>query len=241
MDAFQLHSGIPSLSPINSEDVFVFFSVMGESLQRYNAQQVLGRSELDRLTLYRTLGKRNEFLFGRLFMRKILGKMINKSPREVSILINENKRPYLQEENLQFNLSHSFGGFALIVSPDYAVGVDIEYRKRKISLEDGSHVFMPEEKASMKAKDATAAKEEFLLRWTLKEAIYKAANVGTQLLFNEFELGFDPPKVYSHSDHLDDYGWELGHAFPHSDYILAFAVKNSGSPPLRFHFHQIIL
>lgn len=241
MEAFQLHNGIPPLTVREPEDVFIFFSLMGESLQHYNSQTLLDAAELERLSMYRTSGKRNEFLFGRLFMRKLLGEMIRLSPEEVPILIDEHKRPYLKDHPLQFNLSHSFGGFALILSSTYKVGIDVEYRKRDIQLEDGRHVFMPIEKSSMAAKAEEPAKDEFLHRWTMKEAIYKAANVGTQLLFNEFALELEPLQVRSHSGFLDDKGWGLGHAYPHPDYILAFAVQKPTPSPLRFHFHQILL
>ena len=240
MHAFQLHSGIPSLGSQKPEDVYIFFSLMEDTLQRYNPQQLLDSAEEERLQMYRTEGKRNEFLFGRFFVKKLLGEILAMPAEEVSFGINEHRRPYLPAQELQFNLSHSFGGFALIISPQLPVGVDIEYRKRNISLEDGRHVFMPAEKDSMAEKEEEAAKDEFLHRWTAKEAIYKAADEGTQLLFNEFELSFDPLEVHSHSPQLKKEGWELGHAYPHPDYLLAFAVQNPEAIPLNFYFHQIL-
>ncbi|MEM8888215.1 MAG: 4'-phosphopantetheinyl transferase superfamily protein [Bacteroidota bacterium] len=240
MDAFQLHSGIPSLGPQEPEDVYIFFSLMEDALQRYNPQQLLDSAEEERFNKYRTEGKRNEFLFGRMFMKKLLGEILALPAAEVSLGINEHRRPYLPGQKLQFNLSHSFGGFALIVSSQLPVGVDIEYRKRNISLEDANHVFMPAEKISMAKKEDEAAKNEFLHRWTAKEAIYKAADVGTQLLFNEFELSFDPLQLHSHSSHLPEEAWELRHAYPHPDYLLAFAVQNPAATPLNFYFHQIL-
>ncbi|MDW3649151.1 MAG: 4'-phosphopantetheinyl transferase superfamily protein [Bacteroidia bacterium] len=241
MDGFQLHSGIPHLDPLVPGEVHIFFSLMGESLQRNNSQLLLSQDEKERLKMYRTNGKRNEFLFGRLLMRKLLGEMMDVSPKTVPIAINEHRRPYLKGHQLHFNLSHSFGGFAFIASVAHEVGIDIEYRKRSISLEDGRHVFMPAEKSSMAAKEAAVAKDEFLHRWTLKEAIYKSANVGPQLLFNEFELKLSPLSLHSHSLLLEEEGWELGHAYPHPDYLLAFAFQNPAATPLSIHFHQILL
>jgi len=240
MNAFQLHSGIPSLGSPEPEDVYIFFSLMEDTLQRYNPQQLLDSAEEERFNKYRTEGKRNEFLFGRMFMKNLLGEILAMPADEVSFGINEHRRPYLPGQKLQFNLSHSFGGFALIISSQFQVGVDIEFRKRNISLEDGRHVFMPTEKISMAEKEDEAAKNEFLHRWTAKEAIYKAADEGTQLLFNEFELSFDPLEVHSHSQHLKQEVWELGHAYPHPDYLLAFAVQNPKRTPLNFYFHQIL-
>jgi len=235
----QMHA-IQNLSQwdLPDQEVHIWYAQMPESLAVSSLISLLSQAEKDRYDAYKSPAKQAEFLFGRFFLKQMLAAYLHKPASEIQVEINQYKRPYLPDQELQFNLSHSFGAFALIISKKYSVGIDVEYCLRKLSIEDGRHVFMPEEIQSMKAKDPKAAKQEFLERWTLKEAIYKAADKGTALLFNEFSVDLQTLSVFSKSPLLSTIHRKLGVSPILGDYLLAYAIENPEKDALRIQQFQ---
>ncbi|MEM6806830.1 MAG: 4'-phosphopantetheinyl transferase superfamily protein [Bacteroidota bacterium] len=236
----QVHINRKTKWPLHEQEVHIFFSLLPEKIIEKKYLAYLDNSEKRRLEAYKTPGKRSEFLYGRYLMKHLISKYLQLPIEDIQLRIDSFKRPYLSKDELQFNLSHSFGGFAFILSKSFKVGIDVEYKKRKLSLEDGKHVFMKGEKASLGEKGPRAAKTEFLKRWTLKEAIYKAAEQGPKLLFNRFEISFNPLRLRSHSKYLSSSGWDLGQISPHIDYQLAFAIDNPEELEINYTYYQIL-
>lgn len=238
----QVHINRKKKWPLHEQEVHIFFSLIPDPDKTEEKKYLtyLDAAEKKRLQSYKTEGKRREFLYGRYLMKNLISKYLQNSAKEVQLKIDSFKRPYLSNAELEFNLSHSFGGFAFILSKSFKVGIDVEYKKRKLSLEDGKHVFMKGEKASLGEKGPRAAKMEFLKRWTLKEAIYKAAEQGPKLLFNRFEISFNPLRLRSHSKYLTSSGWDLGQVSPHADYQLAFAIDNPEELAISYTYYQIL-
>ena len=161
---------IHELTPRTLEDgeIHIWQARAPENLKPEAGLSVLDDQEIERYFAYKAPGKQAEFLFGRYFLKHVLASYLKQKPSDVRLAINEHKRPYLAAGELQVNLTHSFGGFALIISKKLKVGIDLEFLNRKISIEDGRHVFMPEELHAMKQKTPAAAKQEFLQRWDPK-------------------------------------------------------------------------
>lgn len=224
-----------------NQEVHIWYAMMPETYDTSLLISLLTPSEKKRYEAYKAPSKQAEFLVGRYFLKQILASYLSRPASEIFLAINQHKRPYLPKQEVQFNLSHSFGAFALIISRKYPVGIDIEYCRRKLSIEDGRHVFMPGEIQSIQSKDSTAAKQEFLERWTLKEAIYKAADKGTALLFNEFSVDLTSLSVFSSSPLLTHVQRELGLTSILNDYILAYAIENPAKDALRIQQFQGIL
>ena len=236
----QVHINRKKKWPLHDKEVHLFFSLLPKEVDEKKYISFLDSSEQKRFESYKTHGKRAEFLYGRYLMKNLISKYLQLPTEEIQLKIDSFKRPYLSSSELEFNLSHSFGGFAFILSKSFKVGIDVEYKNRKLSLEDGKHVFMQGEKESLIEKAPRAAKTEFLKRWTLKEAIYKAAEQGPKLLFNRFEISFNPLRLRSHSKYLTSSGWDLGQVSPHADYQLAFAIDNPEELPISYAYYQIL-
>lgn len=103
----------------------------------------------------------------------------------VSVKISETKKPYLENSDLHFNISHS-GEWVICAISDCEVGCDIE-KIDTPSMEIAEQFFCPEEYSDI--KKTVSEKERNLLfyrYWTLKESFVKATGLGLSLPFNSF-------------------------------------------------------
>ena len=125
--------------------------------------------------------KRLQHLAGRLLLKELypefpLGE----------ILIADTKKPFIEKEAWHFSISHSGEYAAAIVSKEYRVGVDVEYRNPKIA--DIQHKYVGQEEwevisskweirkeqsATFNIQQSTFNLDMLTLCWCVKEAVYK--------------------------------------------------------------------
>lgn len=107
-------------------------------------------------------------------------------PRGARIRAVESPRP------LRFNLSHTRGLAALIVTRAHDCGVDVEAVDRRVDpIGLGARVFAPSEHGGVIALSGEAQRERFFALWTLKEAYIKARGMGLALPLRDFAFELD--------------------------------------------------
>jgi phosphopantetheine--protein transferase-like protein len=163
----------------------------------------------DELDFGRTLKKsRNEFWLGRLALRTALDFP------DYPILKDEFGRPRLKED-LFGSISHKPNkGVAILSplvtdphSPDIVlsgVGVDLEVTSRPGKNSIAKRILTENERQSLGNLPGITVDEEVLLRFSLKEAIYKAAHP----LLRQY-VGFQEAEVTPHSDGTASCTWLL--------------------------------
>lgn len=100
---------------------------------------------------------------------------------EYNILTSESGKPYAQNLNIQFNLSHS-GKYAAAAFSDKAIGIDIE-TPRKINPGLTKRYFSEAELKHFETCDKHEL--EFLKIWTRKESLLKATGIGISTKLSE--------------------------------------------------------
>jgi phosphopantetheinyl transferase len=112
--------------------------------------------------------KRTESLAARYCLHDLCLRMgiINPALKQ-----NERDRPYLADSNWKISLTHSFPFVAAVCSLDKEVGIDIEKKGRKIEK------IAPRFLNKAEFTDRTGDHVALTLAWSIKESIYKAANV----------------------------------------------------------------
>lgn len=116
----------------------------------------------------------------RAALRQLLADRIGVMPEQVSLANGEFGRPALiQQQSLDFNVSHS-GSYGLIaLSSRRRVGVDIEMRATHVDWRAVAEVALnPAERASIERLNAAQQLEAFCAIWVMKESIVKAAGIG---------------------------------------------------------------
>ena len=111
----------------------------------------------------------------RAALRRMLASRVMLPPDKLRFAANRHGKPRLQDDTgLEFNVSHA-GRFALIaLSTSGQVGVDIEYRDRRIDAKSlGPYVF-----SALERRSGLETTDDFIERWVAKESVLKALGVG---------------------------------------------------------------
>lgn len=115
--------------------------------------------------------KRLQHLAGRL----ILTQLFDNFPLEL-IRIADTRKPFLEEEEFHFSISHCGNYAAAIVSSYFRVGVDIELPT--IKVERIKHKFLDDDEVLILFETGFSKIEFLTLGWCIKESIFKWYGTG---------------------------------------------------------------
>lgn len=123
--------------------------------------------------------RQRQFLIGRILLRIALGKLLEVPAERISLTGQSNHAPRLNWSGAApyFSLSHSGSWVACAVSPDTALGLDIEVidpARDLIALAE--QAFDPDEFARFGQLDSDDQLRAFYLLWSTKEAKFKLAS-----------------------------------------------------------------
>jgi 4'-phosphopantetheinyl transferase len=143
----------------------------------------------------------------------------------------------------RFNLSHTRGLSACVVTSRIACGIDVEVRQNLQSKDLAEHVLTPYELAQIAAVPLPERSDRFLRFWTLKEAYAKARGLGFALSFTKVTFRLEDGAVSlladaSADDRLD--AWQFVQWSPDPDNILAVAVQRGDGPAWEIRVHTFI-
>lgn len=157
---------------------------------------LLNSYEKQRMSKFVYSDSRKIFLLAHALQRVALSKYLNLEADKLVFLNEENGRPELESHNnlsaLRFNLSHTNGLCALVVTSRNNIGIDVEEHKKILDLSnmlDSSMSSIEQEEIDI-FRAIEKRSEEFLIRWTLKEAYSKAVGQGLLLPFNQITFKF---------------------------------------------------
>lgn len=177
------------------------------------AQRLLNSEEQARAKRFIRGGE--AYVASRWLMRRLLGSYTQIHPAKLQLARTNKGKPYLPQESLEFNLSHSGRWVLLAVAQGLALGVDVEHPQPSLGfLEISNHYFHVDEQRWLQQLDPGAQAHGFYRLWTLKEALFKALGIGITagLECAAFQLADYSPRVT-----LDTSLYQSGH---------------------RWHFHQ---
>lgn len=159
----------------------------GLEKERQTYWQLLSSAEKDYADTMHNDVVRDRFVEVRGRMRLTLGRWVNKSPKTLKIMKNNNGKPYLADyPEFSFNISHT-GSFVVIVTgQNCLLGVDIEQCKPRSNLIGlVNKCFAEAEKKHWLRLPEFERLPEFYRFWTRKEAFVKATGQGIKLGLNQ--------------------------------------------------------
>jgi len=212
-----------------------------------------------RFQRFKVARARRDFLAGRALVRATLSRYAHVEPAAWRFRINGHGRPEISgppitapspgaaaeaagrtaggARRLRFNLSHSRGLMACVVTDGVDCGVDVEQVGRvREPLEIAEHFFASTESASLRAASGSARQELFAALWTLKEAYIKARGRGVSLGLRRFaftlpgdgsvRVRFDPELGDIES------AWQFALTHPTPSHSLAVALRRGSGRDL---------
>lgn len=135
--------------------------------------------------------KQLSFFISHLACREILARYCHLAATDIRYQYNQHGKPALQntEQNIEFNLSHSGQLALLAITPDLALGVDIEYKKQRSSWQRLARRFFAEAEISyILAQPDNRQLDAFYQIWTHKEAYIKATGSGMSTQLPSFSV-----------------------------------------------------
>lgn len=167
----------------NAVYVEVYYANTEEILSEY---QLLGKhitnDEKLRADKFHFKEDRETWLFCHVLLRFVLAEKLTVDPSEIKIIIDKNNKPWLAENRLFFNISHTREAFTFIISERGGIGVDMEKIDRNIDFRSIIETFFSVGEINFILEDPDKSRDRFFLLWTRKEALLKA--IGTGLVDN---------------------------------------------------------
>lgn len=156
-----------------------WFDLVGESAADAVAAAVrdLPADELARAGRLKQPGHREQWLAGRVQVRRALSDRLGIAPARVPIVTRLGGKPAVDGDPLRFNLSHSGDVLLLAVSADREVGVDVERAEASRDLVALARRYFSDAEAAAIGTTADVP-TSFFRAWTRKEAVAKCLGVG---------------------------------------------------------------
>jgi 4'-phosphopantetheinyl transferase len=117
----------------------------------------------------------DRFIISRGALKLIMGRYLNRKPALIEIETGENKKPYIKDSPLFYNLSHS-GDWIIIAVSDSGIGIDTELVNNSFDFNDVINEYFSPEESRFINEDKSA--DRFFMLWTRKEALTKATGKG---------------------------------------------------------------
>ena len=154
----------------------VWFGYLGDLVAD---DRLLDQAERQRAARFISPAARHQFVCARTILREILGRYVGREPADLVFAAQAGGRPYLEGQQLDFNLSHSGDWLVLAIGHGCRVGVDIEGycpSEPHEAIVDQHFSRLEQEQWRSTAPDGRA--KVFARIWTRKEAALKAVGIG---------------------------------------------------------------
>lgn len=113
------------------------------------------------------------FIKTRVLLRQELGRRLNCTPESLIIHTSKHGKPYLPNNALHFNISHS-GDVLCLAFHQAPVGVDVQqHRPQTPTTRLAGKIMCPEQLDAWQKRGCTA--DEFFICWCVAEALVKQA------------------------------------------------------------------
>ncbi|AZA54602.1 4'-phosphopantetheinyl transferase family protein [Chryseobacterium sp. G0201] len=135
---------------------------------------------------------------------------------ETNIHLSTDNKPFLKEQNIHFNISHS-NNLVVCAIGDFPIGIDVEFLDEKIDyLDFQSQMTIVEFYEIHHSRDKT---KSLFTYWTKKEAVIKADGRGLQIPLDSFE-------VLKNECLIDNEKFFVKEIFIHKNFVSHIASNN---------------
>lgn len=195
----------------------------------------LSAQELERYHRFRYDKDKDLFLVSHVFLKQILTYYTGIAADKMEFSVNAYGRPELvatgRMKQLRFNLSHTDGLAAVIVTDAADCGVDVERFGRMNDLDAiAGRFFSPAEALELSRLPEADRQQQFYAYWTLKESFIKAKGMGLSIPLARFSfsLNGDIIRNFVCDPALNETPaqWQFGLVLPIASHQMAWAIKN---------------
>ena len=193
------------------------------------SEKLLCEEEKAKASRFHFQSDRDRYILGRGLLRILLGHSLQQHPQSLQFVYSAKGKPFLKEEAIQFNISHSGDLIVLGVGGDRAIGVDVErIRPLPEVLKLAQRFFCEAEWEKIRHLPSNLTSRAFFTAWTRKEAFLKATGEGITGL-KDVEVSLLPeesPQIYRIAGKIVE-GWQLQSLDLGAEYVGAVVVQKT--------------
>ena len=172
------------------------------------------------------------FLIAHGTLRLVLADYLRCDPLALRFGTHANGKPFVEEADVEFNLSHSGALAVIAVARGRRVGVDVEEVRSMPDLDRvAARVCTPGEIAMLAGLPHRQREHAFLAMWTRKEALAKATGEGIAGVFRDARDARDAPAG-------PDVEWTLVDLTDLPGYVACVAAEGVGWRLSRHRLHE---
>ena len=175
---------------------------------------------------------RHRYLVSHALVRRVLSGYADIPPADWHFSHAEHGRPEITNRDsppLRFNLTHTAGLAACVVTLSAPCGIDAEkITPRHHPLDVAKRMFSETEYRQLESLQGRQQLEYFFACWTLREAYVKAIGIGISFPTRKllFSAGADDRISIDFADDIDDHpeNWQFDRVYAGKDHVAAVAL-----------------
>ena len=228
----------PETLILGSDEAHVWRAALDQTTSQIESfRHTLAADEQARVERFYFRRNREHFIVARGVLRALLGFYLNNAPECLSFRYSSHGKPALAWESggdmIRFNLSHSHGVALYAVTRGREVGIDLEYIRSDLEVEQiAERFFSRREIVTLRALPIDLRTYAFFLCWTRKEAYIKARGEGLSLPLDQFDVSLIPGEpaalLSTHRGSHEALRWSLQELTPAPGYVAALGVEGHG-------------
>jgi 4'-phosphopantetheinyl transferase len=190
---------------LDKNEVHLWYAATGHfDFSTYSScRELLSPDELARCDRFRIETNRHEYAAAHALLRAVLSTYAPIRPKDWRFTAGPHGKPELLPSaptpQLHFNLSHTQGLAAVVVTGKGDVGVDVEWLGRSVEPRLARSVLADAEYLELERVNGAEWARTFFSFWTLKEAYLKACGLGISWSLADFSFAFNPgqaPRIH---------------------------------------------
>ena len=180
------------------DELHIWFVDLDETKIDYKQEfKNLSLKDKQRFESIQTENKRELTIKRYVALLKILSYYLRKDIGAINLEYSEFGKPYINSDQLKFNVSNSFNYLLVGITQGIELGVDVEKFRSNVEFEKlVERYFTITEKDFFTTLPEHKKEVFFFDLWTMKEAVVKATGLGMRLPLNSFEFPFEQEKEY---------------------------------------------
>jgi 4'-phosphopantetheinyl transferase len=236
-----LHFNNPGLLQQLEQEVHVWLTrpeEVTDSNQLQEYRSLLSPEEQERYRRFHFDRDRHHYLVAHVLLRKVLSAYVDVDPSAWQFSQNRHGRPEIASPDiaplLRFNLTHTHGLVACVVTLESDCGIDVERLSARGNLLGiAEKMFATSEQQELVNLDGQAFLDRFFTYWTLREAYCKALGVG--IAWSKSNYGFVEEGgerwgiCFDALSNDESNHWQFTLTRPTTEYLLAVAVRTAGA------------
>lgn len=203
---------------------------------------LLSADEQTRHARFRFDRDRQLYLTSHVFLRRTLSKYAALEPSTWQFIVTERGRPEISNPmpcRLRFNLTHTRGLCACVVTRTLDCGVDAESIAQRRNLSGvAARMFSPAEAKALEALNGETYLHRFYWSWTLREAYVKARGIGIGFPTRSLRFIADDAQGVSLAANAETEPnpehWHFHSLQPTNAHLLSVAVRTDNTRQITF-------